>query len=414
MGVLAAAGGLFAGPLSPPAGPVAGTSKTLLEVEPRTAINALNTPGDADSLFKITQPGSYYLAGNVTGEVGKHGIEIASHGVSIDLNGFDLVGMVGQGAFDAVTSTVSSLKNISVTNGSIRNWGGDGVDLRTSGSSNCRISSLVVTGNAGTGINVLNACTLIDCVVETSGVDGIYTGSGCQITGCISRSNVGIGFRTSEHCTLNNCIAYGNSVGFDVFRFCTLTNCDASGNDTNGIDASSTASLPVATTISMCTANQNGGVGIATGINCIVDQCTVSDNELDGIAVLSGSLVTNCSSYRNTLNGIKCSSRCVIRGNMCSSNGNLTGAGAGINVTSSNNRIEDNNCTNADVGIDVDVAGNVIIRNTCADNTQNFLFVANNIFGAIVDRTAPASGAVNGNTAAGTMGSTDPNANFAY
>jgi len=56
-----------AGDLNPPPGPVASTMKTLSEVEPRIAVNSINTPGDADSLFKITQPGSYYLTGNITG-----------------------------------------------------------------------------------------------------------------------------------------------------------------------------------------------------------------------------------------------------------------------------------------------------------------------------------------------------------
>src|SRR5437762_13979859 len=81
-----------AGNLNPPAGPVTPTMKTLTEVEPRIAINATNTPGDSDSLFKITQPGSYYLTGNITGVAGKHGIEIAASGVTLDLNGFDLLG----------------------------------------------------------------------------------------------------------------------------------------------------------------------------------------------------------------------------------------------------------------------------------------------------------------------------------
>ncbi|HYD01608.1 MAG TPA: hypothetical protein VEB22_10315, partial [Phycisphaerales bacterium] len=53
-----AAVGFGAGPLNPPVGPVAPTAKPIAEVEPRTAINAANTPGDADSLFRITQPGS--------------------------------------------------------------------------------------------------------------------------------------------------------------------------------------------------------------------------------------------------------------------------------------------------------------------------------------------------------------------
>src|SRR6186713_1252076 len=82
---------LFAqGPLTPPLGPPAPTMKTLDQVEPRKPIDATNTPGDADSLFKITQPGSYYLTANVTGVNAKYGIEIAASGVTVDLNGFDL------------------------------------------------------------------------------------------------------------------------------------------------------------------------------------------------------------------------------------------------------------------------------------------------------------------------------------
>src|SRR5262252_4521225 len=87
--VLAASVAL-AGPLNPPPGPVASSYKTLTEVEPRTAINAANTPGDSGCLFKITQPGSYYLAANVQGVAGKSGIDIASGNVTIDLNGFSL------------------------------------------------------------------------------------------------------------------------------------------------------------------------------------------------------------------------------------------------------------------------------------------------------------------------------------
>jgi len=118
--VIAAAGVLIAGPLTPPAGPIAPTNKTLQEVEPRIAINATNTPGDADSLFKITQPGSYYLTGNITGVVGKHGIEIVDSGVTLDLMGFDLSGIPAMGAFDGVSVTNFSLTNITIRNGSVR------------------------------------------------------------------------------------------------------------------------------------------------------------------------------------------------------------------------------------------------------------------------------------------------------
>ena len=134
---------------------------------------------------------------------------------------------------------------------------------------------------------------------------------------------------------------------------------------------------------------------VRTGSECTISRCTVRSNVGDGINVFGSCLVLN---------------------NACSLNGNGAGDGAGIHATigGSDNRIEGNNCIGADRGIDVDAAGNIIIRNTASGNTTNYVIVANNVFGAIVDRTAPASAAVSGNTAASSAGTTDPWANFSY
>src|SRR5262245_54958472 len=81
----------WAGPLDPPAGPIASTPGP----EPRIPISAATTPGDANSLFQITHPGSYYLTGNITGVAAFHGIEIMASSVTLDLCGFTLAGGVG-------------------------------------------------------------------------------------------------------------------------------------------------------------------------------------------------------------------------------------------------------------------------------------------------------------------------------
>lgn len=60
----------FAGPLNPPVGPVVPTAKPLAAVEPRIAPSDLSTPGDSDSVFRIVQPGSYYLTGNLAAGAG--------------------------------------------------------------------------------------------------------------------------------------------------------------------------------------------------------------------------------------------------------------------------------------------------------------------------------------------------------
>ena len=80
------------GSLTPPGAP-APLFKTLDQLEPRIAVQSL--AGDATAQFVITQPGSYYLTGNVTGVVAKAAIAIVATNVSLDLRGFALIGISG-------------------------------------------------------------------------------------------------------------------------------------------------------------------------------------------------------------------------------------------------------------------------------------------------------------------------------
>ncbi len=362
--VMAVTGGAArAGDLNPPPGPVAPTMKTLTDVEPRVAINAANTPGDADSRFKITQPGSYYLTGNITGVVGKHGIEIVASGVTLDLNSFDLQGVAG--SLDGVSSTVASLTNIAVVNGSVRSWGGDGVDLVSFIVINSRVAEVLASGNIG---------------------NGITTGGSCTVSNCTASYNTGGGIATSLCCTISNCSAYINTgYGITTSGSCTVSNC---------------------------TASYNTGGGIATSTCCTISNCSAYNNTGSGISTSSSCTVADCAVRSNTLDGFVCTSSCVIRGLASAFNGN-GGDGAGIHATAGYNRIDGNNCIGADRGIDVDAAGNMIIRNTCSGNSTNWAIVVGNAVAPIVQATTNAA-AISGSTYTGSLGSTDPNANFTY
>lgn len=60
-------------------------------MEARTPVDAAHAPGNATNQFIISQPGSCYLTGNINGVSGKNGILISASGVTIDLNGFNLL-----------------------------------------------------------------------------------------------------------------------------------------------------------------------------------------------------------------------------------------------------------------------------------------------------------------------------------
>ncbi|MBX9735454.1 MAG: right-handed parallel beta-helix repeat-containing protein, partial [Phycisphaerales bacterium] len=372
-----------AGPLNPPAGPVASTPGP----EPRIAINVTNTPGTATSLFRITQPGSYYLTGNITGVVGKHGIEIAASGVTLDLNGFELSG-VASSLSGIATEGVRN--DITIVNGHVRNWGGTGIGLTV----------------GGFGVNAI-----VERVTSSSnGGGGVVVPGNSVIRWSTARNNGNVGFGgAQEGLTISNCAAIQNGTfGFSAVGAASISHCTATQNTRNGISAD------FGSTVSDCTAVENGWEGITVFVGGTVTRCAARLNTLNGIKASNGCAIIDCTASDNVLDGINVTGNNTVRGNTCYSNGTADTIGAGIRATGTNNRIEANTCTRNDFGIDIDDPGNIIIRNTCADNTQNFVIVADNVHGPILDRTAPASPAVIGNSAAGTMGSTDHNANIAY
>jgi hypothetical protein len=394
---------LIAGPLNPPAGPVAGTHKTLTEVEPRIAINATNTPGDADSLFKITQPGSYYLTGNVSIPAASTGIEIVADDVTVDLNGFALIGQ--SGAVSGVRSSVSGT-GVVVRHGLIS---GTQTGVALTFSAAARVEDVTVHDVSSTGIAGGIQATIRDCTVRVAGATGISastnsivescnvsaaTSNGISvsaqsvITGCTSSGCGGSGFTFSTGSVLSHCVATANTgVGFNgagVGSACAVTECVARDNLGNGFH------LQVDSVVSRCTARANGGHGFTSGLQYSISDCTATFNTLSGIVASGG--------------------RSAIRNNLCASNGN-NGDGAGIWIQIGGCIVEGNNCILNDRGIDVDAAGNFLARNVCSNNTTNWDVAASNKCLVVLGAN---SAAIVGNAGGVSPGSTDPNANFTY
>ncbi len=403
---------LYAGPLSPPVGPVTSTAKTLGEVEPRIAVNLTNTPGDGDSLFKITQPGSYFLTGNITGVANKHGIEIAANGVTLDLNGFDLAGIPGMGVFDGVSVTVTNLSNITVTNGSVRNWGDQGVSLSASSGFSptyCSLTDVRATGNAGVGIAAGPYALVSGCSSHSNTGGGIVTSWASIIQNCSVSNNTGIGISGSGNSTITNCSAYNNSLdGINTSSGCTVSGCTVAANLGEGIFVGE------GSTLTGCTARSNTLNGLRAGPASTISNCTAEFNTLDGILAALRSRISNCTCSANSGDGIQVSNWCTVIGNTCAANG-VAVDGAGVRSTSNQNVIDGNNCTSNRYGIFVASNTSLIFRNICgANTTANFSIAATNNYGAIIDRTGAFGAAVNGNSAASSVGSTDPHANFSY
>jgi len=345
--VLAAVVWVSAGDLNPPPGPIAPTQ--------RTPIGVNTTPGDALSLFKITQSGSYYLTGNITGVVGKHGIEIESGAVTLDLMGFALVGVAG--SLDGVHVT-NPLNDIAVINGSVQKWE-RGINI--SSATHTRVADVQASSNVSTGMLTGANSVVTNCGAHLNGSHGIFVTSG-TVLDCSARNNT--------------------NVGIVCFDGCVIANSSAGNN----------------------------GTGVSLGDGNSITDCAVHDNNGIGIDASEGNTIINCSVSRNTLDGIRVFNSNTIRSNNCYRNGD-GGDGAGIHAEGSDNRIDLNNSTFADRGIDVDFAGNFITRNTCSGNTTNWDVIVNNNLLVVI---AVDAAAVVGNSGGVSPGSTDPNANYSY
>lgn len=188
----------------------------VIEINQAGALAGGITDAD-DPGFPVTlgESGAYVLTGNLTvTDANTDVIEVSARNVSIDLNGFAILGpticnsgvstsCVNTGTGRGIYRRVPAFMNTTVRNGSIHGIGGVAIDL----SLGAYVTNMQISSNGGTGISVKNGSKVVDNVVKSNGGNGIAATQGSEVSGNIVIANVGNGIETNTLCTIS-----GNTV----------------------------------------------------------------------------------------------------------------------------------------------------------------------------------------------------------
>jgi parallel beta-helix repeat protein len=229
--------------------------------------------------------------------------------------------------------------------------------------------------------------------------DGIHVPA-TRINLCIrngtirSWGNNGIDLNSSSNSQVER-LRVSNSVGngMAVGPGSTVMACTAASNTASGFF------IGDGTTVTQCSSSSNGQSGFAIGNGDTIKDCSAVGNNI-GINTQDGCTVSGCTVRSNVSVGIQVPSRCRVTDNNCVSNA----SGAGVRVTSGENRIEGNNLVNNSTGIEVAAGGNAVIRNTARSNPAGD-YVGAGLAGSAV-------GEILNFTAGGTITNASPWANF--
>jgi parallel beta-helix repeat protein len=293
------------GSLTPPGGP-APTMKTLAQIEPRTPISS--------APFTISVPGSYYLTTNLTVSGGT-AITIATHGVTLDLNGFTIASTAPSATGSGILIS-SGLRNLAILNGfiqgSVTNNGsglysgsGFGHGIYRNGSpQNARVSGVSVSGCRYSGIYLGDGDSTVveSCTVQTVGNEGIRAGT---IKASVAKDCGGIAIFGQQ---VADC--HGESTGNgDGLSAITALNCQGATSSGYGLSAINTAQN--------CYGQSSSGTGLyagmaqncygrstsGTGLRALTAQNCYAQST-SGTGLYAGHTAQNCYGYSGTYTGL--------------------------------------------------------------------------------------------------------------
>jgi hypothetical protein len=203
----------------------AGAANGVVTLDQSKALNGNTAPGDAPGFpIRISHAGSYRLESNLTApDASTDVIQIAVSNVTIDLNGFSIIGPCPNCTFTSNTTgagirvVTAGARDIIIRNGSISGVGGDGLNLQAS---SVVVDQVSIDNCDGNGVVIGNVTT------------APFSGDG-EIRNSSASNNQGKGILQANGIVHHN-VVQGNVSGGIVLRANGLVSNNAVFNNGNG------------------------------------------------------------------------------------------------------------------------------------------------------------------------------------
>ena len=185
--------------------------------------------------FVIGAPGSYRLTGNLTVPAETTAIQIAASQVTLDLNGFAILGPLSGTNGIGVETPLSgpTFEDVTVRNGAIRGMASHGILLREQGG---RVENVRAFLNGGTGISVAQRSAVHGCTAVQNDI-GIEAGSGSTVSDNVASDNAAEGILVVASTTVSGNTARGNLHGIEAGSGSMVRGNIANSNTILGITA---------------------------------------------------------------------------------------------------------------------------------------------------------------------------------
>lgn len=231
----------------------------LVLIDQARALAGSVTPGDTPGFpVTISAPGSYRLSGNLTvPDENTRAISVTADNVSIDLNGFAILGPVtctGNPVSCSPTGTGDGINvegiasSISISNGEIRGMGSSGISVGSSGAV-VKVSDVRVLQNGWVGMIIANGL-VTGCTATTNGTTGIaVSGTGTVIGNQVTHNGtngiqVNSGLVSQNTCVSNGSVGLRLTLSVGYWGNALIHNNEGNAQVNLGVDLGNNLSLP--------------------------------------------------------------------------------------------------------------------------------------------------------------------------